>query len=131
MRRICTLWIVLLLAAGCGTGASPEEDAREHLADEDFPEELIDRVVHRAALSNQEIDRLISEDEESVLFLLAGNPHLPLEYQDAFAGHEDDLVRSGLARNPSLSRKNVERLVKDPSQEVRSALAGNPNVERR
>lgn len=131
MRRICTLWIVvLLLAAGCGNGdASPEQEARDHLADEDYPEELIDRVIHRGALSNQEIDALISEDEESLLFLLASNPHLPLEYQDALAGHEDDLVRSGLARNPSISRVNVGRLSEDPSPAVRSALAENPNVD--
>lgn len=129
MRRTCTLWIVLLLAAGCGA-ASPEEEARDHLADEGYPEELIDRVVHGWALSNREIDRLIAEDEGSVLFLLAGNPHLPLEYQDTFIRHEDDLVRSGLARNPSISRKNIERLLEDSSPAVRSALEGNPAAAR-
>jgi hypothetical protein len=128
---VCTLVLVAVLmwAIGSSIGpAHPERDARIHLQERKYSNELIERVIARAPIDAATFERLAGEDSIDVKFLIAQNPALPSNLLDQLAKDPSDFVRGGAAQSPHLTRAQIQALSADESVTTQSYLAGNPHV---
>jgi hypothetical protein len=121
-----SLGAVACIIAG---GAYPETDGPPKLRKLGVDEAVITSIVQGRPLSEDQFSKFARIQDETIAFLVARNPSLPLTYMRDFARSTNDFIRTGVAENPALPPEIFAQLVEDPSHAVWCGLAGNPGLD--
>lgn len=118
-----------VLFGGCNEPPMYQARAEKHLRSRGVEEPLIERLVNRRTLSDEEAQRLLAYRDAAVLHLLASNPSISRSVMETLAAHANDEVRNGLAGNPSTPADIAMKFrTKGAYTTMNSYIARNPNV---
>ena len=122
------LLFLTVLICSCQFHARPEKNGGEYLKEIGVDDETIDKITKRKEMSRDEFEKYYRCDDVNVRYLIAANPHIPIDLLGEFIKDKNEYIRNGMASNPSINKDMIDVLKNDPSYSVRASLLRNPSV---
>lgn len=128
--RLNIIFIFIFLALfnfSCFWGPPlPEREAKDILHSENVNDTVIQKLIQREHLQDNEYTIFSQHKNENVRFLIATNPHTPKDILSQLENDSSNLVLQGITRNPQISDQTLQNLLKH--QSLLRYLVGNPRL---
>ena len=95
----------------------------------DFEHDIFDEEQVFSDISEEVVDKLLTEQSESELSELARKNNLPFSIQNKLNDCASETVRVSLAGNPCLGPELQMRMANLGTPKIRESIAGNPGLE--
>ena len=120
------VFIAILSSCNLFGPPHPPQDATQYLENNGIDANIIKRIIDRNMLTKDEYKKFSVSNNENVRFMIATNPHTPIDILSELTNDKSDIVLQGVLRNNRLPVKELKKQL--IHKHLLKYLVGNQNL---